>query len=121
MGSIPRTERDTLENILRYSHQARKLAQELDFDWEKFNSNLPYQYATIWCIGAIGEGATEISPSTRNALPQIPWRKMIAMRHRLFHHCFDVDRTIVWRVVTESLPELINNLEPIVSTDTTPP
>jgi uncharacterized protein with HEPN domain len=32
------------------------------------------------------------------------------MRNRLIHACFDIDRNIVWKTVTEELPSLLSLL-----------
>ena len=46
-------------------------------------------------IEIIGEAASRISDESRNALPRIPWPKIIAIRNRLIHAYADVDLTIV--------------------------
>lgn len=36
------------------------------------------------------------------------------MRHRIVHDYMNIDADILWQVVTQSLPELIVLLEPLV-------
>jgi uncharacterized protein with HEPN domain len=36
----------------------------------------------------------------------IPWSKVIGMRHILVHGYFDIDLPLVWNVVERELPEL---------------
>ena len=59
----------------------------------------------------IGEAAYQVSQTTRNQLPDIPWDDMIAMRHRLVHAYFDINLDILWRTVQDDLPLLIALLE----------
>jgi uncharacterized protein with HEPN domain len=58
----------------------------------------------------IGEAASRISAETRAANPAVPWASIVAMRNRLIHACFDIDRNIVWKTVTEELPSPLSLL-----------
>jgi uncharacterized protein with HEPN domain len=73
-------------------------------------------FALVRAIEIIGEAASRISSETQQAFSDIPWRLIIAMRNRLVHAYFDVDRQIVWKCATEEVPELLpklrNLLEP---------
>jgi uncharacterized protein with HEPN domain len=62
-------------------------------------------------IEIIGEAAGRISEDTRNALPRIPWLKVIGIRNRLIHAYADVDLSILWSTVMNALPELRHELE----------
>jgi uncharacterized protein with HEPN domain len=68
-------------------------------------------------IEIIGEAATKITKECQEDLPQIPWPNIIGMRNRLIHAYFDVNLEILWKTVTEDLPELIAELEKILSSD----
>lgn len=57
-------------------------------------------------IEIIGEAAYQISASTRQRLPDIPWDDIIGMRHRMVHAYFDIDLDILWRTVQDDLPML---------------
>lgn len=67
-------------------------------------------FALVRAIEIIGEAATKVSPSTRTALPAIPWSLIVAMRHRLVHAYFDINRDVLWTTVTEELPTLTRDL-----------
>lgn len=64
-------------------------------------------------VQIIGEAAARISSATRDAHPEIPWKKIIGMRHRLVHDYLHVDLDILWTVITERIPELIELMEPL--------
>jgi uncharacterized protein with HEPN domain len=70
--------------------------------------------ALVKCIEIIGEAAAQISNESREALPQIPWSDIIAMRNRLIHAYFDINLDILWKTVIEDLPPLISELEKIL-------
>ena len=59
----------------------------------------------------IGEAARCVSQDARGALPDIPWRAMIALRNVLAHEYGDIRYERLWVVCTEQLPVLIGQLE----------
>ena len=61
-------------------------------------------------IQTIGEAARLVSERTRVAHPQIPWRQIVGMRHRIVHDYLHVDYDTVWEVVIHDLPALVNVL-----------
>jgi uncharacterized protein with HEPN domain len=46
--------------------------------------------------------------------PEVPWENIIGMRHKVVHDYLGVDEDIVWQVVAEDLPKLVESLEPLV-------
>jgi uncharacterized protein with HEPN domain len=65
-----------------------------------------------------GEAARSVSQELRERTPDIPWSKIIGIRHVLVHQYFEIDLDIVWQVIKVDLPsfkgrfqELANALE----------
>jgi len=56
-------------------------------------------------VQVIGEAARKVSPTFQGEHPEIPWRRIIGMRHRIVHDYMRVDEDILWQVVTKDLPE----------------
>ena len=65
-------------------------------------------------VQVIGEAARKVSEEFQSEHPEIPWRKIIGMRHRIVHDYMRVDEDILWEVVTNDLPELLPFLEEIL-------
>jgi uncharacterized protein with HEPN domain len=80
-----------------------------DFDQDE---NLRMALAHL--IQTLGEAARRISPSFQQAHPEIPWKQIVGMRHKVVHDYLHVDYDIVWAVTTVDLPPLINDLERFV-------
>jgi uncharacterized protein with HEPN domain len=59
----------------------------------------------------IGEAANRVSPSFREARPEIPWQRIVAQRNVLAHEYGEIEHTLVWRVATIRIPELIQQLQ----------
>jgi uncharacterized protein with HEPN domain len=68
-------------------------------------------------VQTIGEAAGRVSGPTRDAHPEIPWKQITGVRHRIMHDYMDVDYDVLWEVATRDLPRLIGLLERIVSDD----
>jgi uncharacterized protein with HEPN domain len=62
----------------------------------------------------IGEAAGKISAATQAAHPEIPWREITGMRHRLIHGYAEVRLDLVWMVLRDRLGPLIAILEQLV-------
>ena len=71
-------------------------------------------FAVVRAIEVLGEAANKVSVETQRCHPELPWRAASAMRNRLIHGYFDVDRDIVWSTVTEELPALVVKLSKVV-------
>jgi uncharacterized protein with HEPN domain len=65
-------------------------------------------------VQVIGEAARKVSGEFRDQHPEIPWRKIVGMRHRIVHDYMQVDEDILWQVVTDDLPSLLPQLEKIL-------
>lgn len=119
MVDILWNERNAMLEMLLYARQTRMFAKESNFNRKKFDSSLLHQRAIILSIAFIGEASGEISPATKSAFPQINWNDMIGMRNRLIHGYSRIDLDVVWNVVTEHLPPLIDALESIIPPEIT--
>ena len=63
----------------------------------------------------IGEAANAVSSKTKTETSSIPWKKIIGMRNQLIHGYFDISYRIIWSTDIEDIPELIAQLEKILS------
>ena len=59
----------------------------------------------------IGEAAKGVSDVTRIRLPEVPWSDMAGMRDVVVHQYFGIDRALVWRAASVSIPRLLQALE----------
>jgi uncharacterized protein with HEPN domain len=65
-------------------------------------------------IEIIGEAAMNVSKEGQARFSDIPWKKVIGMRHRLTHAYMDTDLDILWNTAIDDLPPLIEALEAVV-------
>jgi uncharacterized protein with HEPN domain len=75
-------------------------------DQEAFDSDWVVQDALIRELEVLGEAAGRVSPEFVARHPEIPWREITGIRHKLIHDYFVVDLGIVWRTATVNVPEV---------------
>jgi uncharacterized protein with HEPN domain len=79
-----------------------------------FRSDLMTQDAVVRNLQIIGEASKKVSPETRAASPDLPWRDMAGMRDRVVHDYFGVSLDIVWDVVENHLPVLRESVQKLL-------
>ena len=70
--------------------------------------------ALVRLVEVLGEAAARIPDDFRARYPQVPWRQIVGMRHRMIHDYDVIDLDILWAVLRQDLPPLIEQLEAIV-------
>ena len=71
--------------------------------------------ATIRFLEIIGEASKNIPEEIRQQHPSIPWKKMAGLRDVLIHAYNNVDPDAVWKIATESVPEIKSELTKIIT------
>jgi uncharacterized protein with HEPN domain len=85
-----------------------------DQSFERYGTDLLLRSAVERQVEIIGEAARGISDEFKTSQPQIPWRPIMAQRHRLAHEYGAIDDRLIWTVATVHVPALIVLLEPLV-------
>ena len=73
---------------------------------ESLDRNAMLRFSVVKLIEIIGEAANMLTNELRENNPQVPWPRIIGMRHRLVHDYFNVDTTVVTEVAHVHLPTL---------------
>ena len=77
----------------------------------------PMSYdATLRNLELIGEAATQIPETVRDAHPEIPWRAIVGTRNRLAHAYLHIDDDIIWTLIVDAVPELLAALRKLLET-----
>lgn len=59
----------------------------------------------------IGEAASRLTEDARAELADIPWSEIIGLRNRLIHGCFSIDHDVIWAILKDDLPDLLETIE----------
>lgn len=79
-------------------------------DQEKFvASGLNYD-ATVHNLILLGEAATHIPERVRIFSGEIDWRQIVGTRNRLVHGYLGINNDIVWDIIQDEIPLLIEQL-----------
>lgn len=105
--------RDVLpvHQMLIYAREALTISQErqrADLDNDRL-----LDLALTRLLEIIGEAANRVPEEIQEAHPEIAWGQIISLRNRLIHGYDSIDFDILWAIVKNDLPELIENLEKI--------
>jgi len=105
-------------HLLRMQDAAH-LAQQVVVNRKRsdLETDLPLQLGLAKAVELIGESATCISEELQLQHPQIPWRKIIGMRHILVHNYWRVEMDVVWDTVMNDIPPLIDQLQQLLESD----
>ena len=96
------------EKILRYTEGLS--AEQLMQDDKTYD-------AVVRNLEILGEAAKHIPNEARDLLDDIDWRKAAGMRDMLAHDYFGIDNDILWDVVQNKVPELLEAVESFLNKD----
>ena len=109
-----RPEEDFLKDILEGAR--RILFYTKNMEYEVFLEDLKTQDAVVRNIEIIGEATKNLSEEFRKKHTEVPWKSISGMRDKLIHDYFGVNVDIVWGVVREDLPKLVDQINQILLT-----
>lgn len=115
MAELPERDAALLLDTLLAARDAREFVKALDE--AAFPTSRLHQNAAIRSLEIIGEAAGKVSAGTQAAHPEIPWREITGMRHRLIHGYGEVRLDLVWIALRDRLSPLIAVLEQLVPRD----
>ena len=98
-----------IDDIIDSCHKIISYTDGMSFkDFTK--NDLTYD-AVVRNLEIIGEAAKNIPDNIRNEIPSVEWRKVCGLRDIIIHAYFGIDNEILWDVISNKLPTLLNDLE----------
>ena len=105
-------DRIIIQKIIAYINDVEIYIEGLDA--MKFLDDKKTITACAFTVSQIGELSKEISDETQKNYEDIPWKSIKGMRNKIVHDYENVDLSVLWATIRESLPELKNNLKEIL-------
>ncbi len=110
--------RSNKERLLDILEAIEKIEAQVNQNREAFDSDPTIQVWVVYHLQIIGEAASRLSSSFQDRHSEIPWDKIIGMRHVLVHGYFEIDLDIVWSAVINDLPDLKQRVVAMLKTIT---
>ena len=82
-----------------------------DNDYNTFSENEMLIDACVFNLSQLGEAANKIDTEYEEAHPGIPWRQIYGLRNRIIHDYEGVNLNLIWEIIKEDLPELLDELK----------
>lgn len=106
---MPESDRQIIQSMLKeIKNLSAIMAGKTQIDLEK---DLTLERAVYMTLGLIGEKASKISEVFRKQNPEVPWRKIVALRNRIVHNYEDLDFDIIYQTVKARVPEFEKRLK----------
>lgn len=92
------------------------LAFVKDLSFEEFCNDRKTSSAVIREFEIIGEAVGKLPDELKQKRPDVAWQDIKDFRNLLIHEYFGVDMEIVWKVIQEDIPVLMNAVKEILQT-----
>ena len=79
-------------------------------DYESFIESEMTKHAVLFNLLVLGEAARSLPDELRNKYPEVPWRNIGSVRNRIAHGYFTVDFRVIWDIVENDIPFLLETL-----------
>lgn len=109
---MSKRDRRRLRDMLNAAQKALSFAEGRSR--QDLDSNEMLALALVRLLEVIGEAARFVPDEIKANHPEVQWREIAATRNRLIHGYFSVDLDIVWAIIQNDLPPLVEHLETMV-------
>lgn len=102
----------SLVKMREYASKAIKYIEGLDYN--DFINDSKTVEACVFNISQIGELVKHLKPSIILKYNNVDWHGIKGLRNRLIHDYEGIKMRIIWSVLIEGLPKLINDIDAIL-------
>lgn len=105
-----------MKEIMKYCKDISVLHENYGHDFQKYESDISYQYSINLCLIQIGELAGKMLnfDGAVEAYPEVEWHNIYGLRNRITHGYGSIDLAITFDVSTMDVPILEKQCEEIL-------
>jgi uncharacterized protein with HEPN domain len=89
----------------------RRIAEDTAAGIEAFRESRTLQDAVLRNLQVLAESSQRLSSESKDASPQVEWKRIAAFRNVLVHDYLGVDLDRIWEVTQRDVPELRTTVE----------
>lgn len=86
-------------------------------DLQSFQDDYKTVDAVIRNFEIIGEDTKNLPAEIKAKYPDTPWKEMYRLRNRVSHDYFGIDYKVIWRIITDYLPENLRQITKIIQAE----
>lgn len=101
-----------LSDMLEAANRIVRYCKNLDY--AEFETDQLTIDAVLRNLTILGEASKKVDLEFRNKNNQIEWEKISRSRNIIVHDYFAIDKEIIWKIIKEYIPDLINKLNQCV-------
>ena len=75
-----------------------------NYDFEQFKKDEKTVDAVVRNLEIMGEAAKNLPVYFKKKYKNLPWKEIVAMRNKVSHEYFGVDKEILWKTVQDDVP-----------------
>jgi uncharacterized protein with HEPN domain len=110
------TQHDSYIRIRHMRDHAAEAVEMLgDATLDELSRDRKLQLALVQLIQIVGEAASHVPDSIRDAHPSVPWQLAADMRNKLIHGYDVIENDIVYDTVKHDLPMIVKQLDTILA------
>ena len=99
--------REQIRDKGRLEHILESIDYVFDFtkgvDFEAFQTDVKLRFAIIKNLEIIGEASYMLTKELKEQNPEVPWRKVIDLRHVLVHGYYQLKFETIWNIIQKDL------------------
>ena len=100
-----------VEKMIRYTEKVLGYCEGVDY--AQFLNDSKLVEACVFNLSQMGELANEVDDDFAEKYSAVPWRQIYGLRNRIVHDYEGVNLQLVWQIILDDLPTLLNELQKI--------
>ncbi len=102
-----------IHHMLDHAREAREMTTNRSRG--DLDSDRMLNLALVRLMEVVGEASRRVQDGFRSLHPHVPWRETTDFRNRLIHGYDQINFDVLWDIIQEDLPPLIEQLETIIA------